>query len=72
MVNSVQLLRAIAALYVVVYHAAGQLQVNCFFTALGKSGVDLFFIISGFVITYSTLQVPVPSASGQCGVDAGL
>ena len=40
---SVQILRAIAALSVVLCHAAG--------LPLGAAGVDLFFVISGFIIT---------------------
>lgn len=56
MINNIQALRAIAAIYVVVYHAASKLQIENSFTHIGESGVDLFFIISGFVITYSTLN----------------
>ena len=55
-VVSIQGLRAVAALMVVFHHAHEQfptfarlLPVNA-----GASGVDLFFVISGFVMTYTT------------------
>lgn len=55
---SVQILRAIAALMVVVLHilnksvANGDLAANPFIK--GEAGVDLFFIISGFIMSYIT------------------
>ena len=53
---SIQYLRAIAALMVVWHHAAGQVsgmsaQVPYMF---GTSGVDLFFVISGFIMVVTT------------------
>jgi exopolysaccharide production protein ExoZ len=42
--NSVQILRAVAALGVLVAHMFG---------GVGQFGVDLFFVISGFIIVYS-------------------
>lgn len=57
--NSIQVLRALAALMVTIAHAAEE--VKYFFgieiaietTPLGK-GVDLFFVISGFIIYYAS------------------
>ena len=59
MVLSLQYLRGIAALLVVAFHAAEYLArasgrpAGFPFTA-GVSGVDVFFVISGFVITWSS------------------
>ncbi|HEX9432895.1 MAG TPA: acyltransferase [Burkholderiales bacterium] len=46
MLDSVQALRALAALCVVVYHVD--------FVARGAFGVDIFFVISGFIICHVT------------------
>lgn len=62
MICSIQYLRGIAAILVVLYHARGALDfsfgnipnVGDFLFAHGYFGVDLFFIISGFVIVLST------------------
>jgi len=57
MIYSVQYMRAIAALLVVVHHAAGKgAQYSSapfeWFT-IGESGVDLFFIISGYIMCHT-------------------
>jgi len=57
-----QILRGIAALMVVIHHTVGSLNYyhtvnNNFLNALGKFGkfgVDFFFILSGFIISYAT------------------
>jgi exopolysaccharide production protein ExoZ len=57
MLLSVQILRAIAAVLVVVCHAVhkqGQLSGDGRVWELGGSGVDLFFIISGFIMCHVT------------------
>ncbi|MEJ7611479.1 MAG: acyltransferase [Ferruginibacter sp.] len=56
--NSIQLLRAVAALYVVLYHTRywWYIDENSFFfnfISKGSAAVDLFFVISGFVISLS-------------------
>ncbi len=66
MINSIQLLRAIAAYGVVLFHAtefiiANQPGANIFDFAIGAAGVDLFFVISGFVMVYVTKPSVKPS-----------
>ncbi|MFD1192925.1 acyltransferase family protein [Phenylobacterium conjunctum] len=52
----IQYLRALAALLVIFQHAHEQVAGlrNYMNTTLGEGGVDLFFVISGFVMMYST------------------
>lgn len=58
MLNSVQVLRAIAALMVLVFHLGVFLDETTpggfAYFAAGSSGVDLFFVISGFIMVMST------------------
>jgi exopolysaccharide production protein ExoZ len=62
--RSIQALRAIAALAVLVSHIAqGENRflpdpLSPSWMVLGVSGVDLFFVISGFVMVYVTRQTP--------------
>jgi peptidoglycan/LPS O-acetylase OafA/YrhL len=58
-INSIQYLRAIAATLVVYVHSLNFIgngnsnQANFYFLKnFGAIGVDLFFVISGFIITY--------------------
>ena len=57
--NNLQILRAVACLLVVAFHLSGALSasgyqnaINSYFLKIGASGVDLFFVISGFVMVY--------------------
>lgn len=56
MIKNIQILRAVAAILVVVCHSTGQWGDNYpwlthYGFACGFAGVDLFFVISGFIIT---------------------
>lgn len=59
MIKSIQYLRGIAAVLVVLFHASNALMTHFtqgaknYFT-WGEAGVDLFFIISGFIMVYIT------------------
>lgn len=58
MIYSIQILRAIAAIMVVIHHVFWKLHQNnidgqSFSFEFGGYGVDLFFIISGFIMTYT-------------------
>lgn len=48
--DTLQLLRGIAAMLVVFYHGTHTELLNIF--KLGYMGVDLFFVLSGFIILY--------------------
>jgi peptidoglycan/LPS O-acetylase OafA/YrhL len=69
--NSIQLLRALAALFVVYTHSIGQMGMFAIGwqqriplrTSLGTFGVDIFFVISGFIIFLSAGQLTGRKAS---------
>jgi exopolysaccharide production protein ExoZ len=71
MLINVQFLRMVAAMLVVFYHTSAHVsstgaQQGAFFAAseaLGFAGVDVFFVISGFIMAYTSLQVAGPSAA---------
>lgn len=60
-IDVLQILRGIAALMVVLHHSVGSIRyyhkINYpwlnFLGAIGKYGVDFFFVLSGFIISYS-------------------
>lgn len=52
MINNLQALRALAAIGVVVFHV-GLLPATSLPFTIGAAGVDLFFVLSGFIIAYS-------------------
>ncbi len=67
----IQLLRGIASMLVVLMHITVNYEDNSGHVFLfnifkfGGSGVDIFFVLSGFIITYSNLKyVEKPSATG--------
>lgn len=49
--NNIQMLRALAAFLVVVYHSGSIFGYHNDFLSYGNLGVDMFFVISGFIIT---------------------
>jgi len=53
-IGFIQYLRGIAAMMVVFHHAHGMIPAAANWSAIGSRGVDIFFVISGFVMTYST------------------
>lgn len=59
-VISIQYLRALAAFLVVLYHIAFLVPIGEFIFPQGRIGVDIFFVISGFVM-WVTCQTPDPA-----------
>lgn len=76
-IYSIQALRAVAAVLVVIYHARGLAFVYqerygtgqtlffdfAFLREIGAFGVDIFFVISGFIMTYITWHEPRDTSS---------
>jgi peptidoglycan/LPS O-acetylase OafA/YrhL len=59
--RDVQVLRGLSVLAVVLFHA------NETYFPLGYLGVDIFFVISGFVVTPLILRIFTNQASGRGG-----
>ena len=61
-IESIQFLRAVAALMVLFFHAAYAVHTyggyEYAYSNAGAAGVDIFFVVSGFVITYITSRGP--------------
>jgi exopolysaccharide production protein ExoZ len=57
-IEGLQYLRGIAALMVVFYHSRSYFGEVPEWTRLGSRGVDIFFVVSGFVMAYTTHFVP--------------
>jgi exopolysaccharide production protein ExoZ len=53
-IDGIQYLRAVAALMVVVHHARHYFPQGDHWSTFGSRGVDIFFVISGFVMAHST------------------
>jgi peptidoglycan/LPS O-acetylase OafA/YrhL len=60
--NLIQMLRGIASLLVVLYHATMNMPINFKMNFIGgwfyfgNGGVDIFFVLSGFIITYTSFK----------------
>src|SRR5687767_4907064 len=61
-IDNIQVLRAVAALLVVFVHLDGFLRVLGL-RPFGHGGVDLFFVISGFIMVYTTRGRPITPAA---------
>lgn len=68
--TNIQILRGLAAVWVVVFHAIGEsphpYPVSPFLEYVGRYGyfgVDLFFVLSGFVICYSVHAKPISATT---------
>jgi exopolysaccharide production protein ExoZ len=64
LISNLHALRAIASLMVVLHHARGMIEVQfpqLSILTIGASGVDIFFVLSGVVITLSAHARPVPA-----------
>lgn len=62
-IESIQYLRAFAAILVVIAHSSWSTQISWLTQLHGAVGVDIFFMISGFIITYIThSKVEKPAA----------
>ncbi len=57
MLMNLNTLRAFAALCVVYYHITSEAGLNLPIS-IGTRGVDVFFVISGFIITYAAMKNP--------------
>ena len=53
-IEGIQILRAVAALMVVLHHARLSVPGSDAWPSFGAAGVDIFFVISGFVMAYTT------------------
>ncbi len=63
-IEGLQILRAVAALMVVFHHARHSIPGGDRWPAVGEAGVDVFFVISGFVMAHTTRHLrvgPVPA-----------
>src|SRR5438876_1283510 len=72
LLEGIQILRAVAALLVVFHHALEESRAAIpgpkspdWLTTFGAAGVDIFFVISGFIMLYVSFPAGGPPASPQ-------
>ena len=70
-VEGLQILRALAAVMIVFHHARASVPGAESWTAAGETGVDVFFVISGFVMSYTTALVDVSGRLRQRATEVG-
>lgn len=56
-IEGIQYLRGVASLMVVFFHARSYFGVVPDWTRVGSRGVDIFFVISGFIMVYATRNI---------------
>jgi exopolysaccharide production protein ExoZ len=61
--RGLQYLRAVAAIMVVWHHARGLFAPGMFPDDVGMAGVDVFFVLSGFLMVYTTRRAPSTGAA---------
>nr|WP_145546204.1 acyltransferase [Variovorax boronicumulans] len=67
--DGIQYLRAVAALMVVVHHARHYYGDVSGWPIFGSAGVDIFFIISGFIMVHATRQLETDGGRLQAATD---
>jgi exopolysaccharide production protein ExoZ len=70
-IEGIQWLRAVAALMVVMFHARLSVKGSEGWPAFGAAGVDIFFIISGFVMAHTMRHLAPSSSLPQRLTEAG-
>ena len=71
-IEGLQILRAVAALMVVFHHARYSVLGSDGWPTFGETGVDIFFVISGFVMSFTTAQFESSARIKQRLRDAGV
>lgn len=69
-IEGIQVLQAIAALMVVHHHALHSVANGPAWPGFGAAGVDIFFVISGFVMAHTTRNLHRPGAPAGAGAQA--
>jgi exopolysaccharide production protein ExoZ len=67
-IDGLQYLRGIAALMVVFFHARSYFGDVPEWTRVGSRGVDIFFVISGFIMAYSTRRMGDEVSAAKAGL----
>jgi exopolysaccharide production protein ExoZ len=68
-IEGLQYLRGIAALMVVFFHAGSYFGPVPEWSQIGARGVDIFFVISGFIIAYATRHMPANTTAVKASLE---